>query len=207
MWSRIKNTELELEAYIIMNENAINGCEYHNNDHIEDMYKYLHDTNEPYDESLDWAIMFHDVVYDAEPEKEARSAELFFELVKEYRGCNLDTNGIDRVQFLIMETKMHVVTNEAYLKGSSAIIRADLHALANKAEAVKNFVKIMNESMSLYDCTIEEFTESNIAFMTGLRERVASNILVDKEHEMFYNELLVGIDLTIRLAEAIKDAK
>jgi len=96
-----------------MNENAIQGCEYHNNDHIEDMYKYLHDANEPYDEALDWAIMFHDVVYDTESEKEARSAELFFELVKEYCGCNLDTNGIDRVQFLIVETKMHVVTNEA----------------------------------------------------------------------------------------------
>ena len=207
MWSRIKDTALELEAYILMNENAIQGCEYHNNNHIEDMYKYLHDTNEPYDEALDWAVLFHDVVYDKEPEKEARSAKLFFELVQEYRGCNLDVNGIDRVQFLIMETATHEVTDPAYLKGSSAIIRADLHALASRTESTRNFVKIMNESMRLYDCSVEEFASGNIAFMTGLRERVSSAILVDKEHEMFYNEIINGIDLTIRLAKAIKDVK
>lgn len=207
MWSRIKDTALELEAYILMNENAIQGCEYHNNNHIEDMYKYLHDTNEPYDEALDWAVLFHDVVYDKEPEKEARSAKLFFELVQEYRGCNLDVNGIDRVQFLIMETATHEVTDPAYLKGSSAIIRADLHALASRTESTRNFVKIMNESMRLYDCSVEEFATNNITFMSRLRERVASNILVDKEHEIFYNEIINGIDLTIQLAKSIKDAK
>ena len=205
MWSRIKNTELELKAYILTNENAINGCEYHNNNHIEDMYKYLHDTDEPYDEALDWAVLFHDIVYDAEPEKEARSGRTFVKMIEKFRGCNLRLSDQARVHSLIMRTVDHKVLLK--IKGSSAIIRADLHALANKAEAVRNFAKIMNESMSLYDCNIEEFAESNIKFMTGLRERVASNILVDKEHEMFYNEVLVGIDITIQLAKAIKDVK
>jgi len=26
--------------------------------------QYLEDTDEPYDEALDWVVMFHDVVYD-----------------------------------------------------------------------------------------------------------------------------------------------
>ncbi len=207
MWSLIIDTPLELQAYIHMKENEINGCKYHNNTHINQMYQYLEDTNEPYDEALDWAVLFHDAVYDAEPDKELRSAKLFFEMSQKYPGCNLDVNGIDRVQFLIIETIAHEVTDEAYLKGSSAIIRADLHALADKVETIKNFLKIMIESMNLYKCSIEEFATNNITFMSRLRERVASNILVDKEHEIFYNEIINGIDLTIRLAKSIKDAK
>ncbi len=115
-WSRIQNTELATEAYVLMNENEMAGCQYHNNQHIEEMYQYLEDTDEPYDEALDWVVMFHDVVYDEKPEKEARSAKLFFDLVYKYRGCNMDTNDIDRVQLLIMETEHHKVTDEVYLK-------------------------------------------------------------------------------------------
>jgi len=76
-WSRIQNTELATEAYVLMNENEMAGCQYHNNQHIEEMYQYLEDTDEPYDEALDWVVMFHDVVYDEKPEKEARSANCF----------------------------------------------------------------------------------------------------------------------------------
>jgi hypothetical protein len=90
---------------------------------------------------------------------------------------------------------------------SSAIIRADLHALADKVKTTQNFVKIMNESMELYDCTVEEFATNNITFMMGLQERVAANSVVDKKHELFYNEISKGIDLTMNLAKAIKDVK
>jgi hypothetical protein len=56
MWSRIQDTELATQAYLMMVDNAIVGCEYHNNDHIEQMYQYLEDTNEQYDECQlrDW---------------------------------------------------------------------------------------------------------------------------------------------------------
>ncbi len=71
---------------------------------------------------------------------------------------------VDRVQFLIMETSNHLVTNDVYLKGSSAIIRADLHALTSKFDTVNNFTKNMNESMELYKCSIEDFAMNNISF-------------------------------------------
>jgi len=206
-WSRIQNIELATEAYVLMNENEMAGCQYHNNQHIEEMYQYLEDTDEPYDEALDWVVMFHDVVYDEKPMKEERSAKLFFDLVYKYRGCNMDTNDIDRVQLLIMETEHHKVTDDVYLEGSSAIIRADLHALASKVDTINNFTKIMNESMSLYGCTIEEFATNNIQFMTGLHQRVATNSLVDIEHKELYSKIIKGIELTIRLAKALKDAE
>lgn len=203
-WSKIQDTELAIEAYILMNENEISGCEYHNNSHIEDMYEHFKNTNVTYDEALDWAVMFHDVVYDNKPEKELRSANLFFEMSKKYRGCKLDVGDIDRVQFLIMETENHKVTNDVYLKCSSDIIRADLHALTDKVQAVNNFTKIMNESMCLYNCTVEEFATNNIQFMSNLHQRMALNILeVDDDEKQFFYDVQKGIDLTIRLAETI----
>lgn len=207
MWSRIKDTELELQAYMIMNENQIRGCSYHNNNHIEDMYKYLSDTNEPYDEALDWAVLFHDIVYDSDPKKELRSAQLFMDFAQTYRGCVLNESEKMRVYDLILATASHTVISETVLPGNSAIIRADLHALTDKTETTKNFVKIMGESMALYKCTIEEFATNNINFMRDLRKRICLNSYVDKDHEEFYNKVSNGINLTIRLAKAIKDTK
>lgn len=97
MWSKIQNTELAGEALLLITQNAWNGCEYHNLLHVDEMYEYLEENNEPYDEALDWAILFHDIVYDNQPDKESRSASKFHEMQQKYRGCNLDTNGSDRV--------------------------------------------------------------------------------------------------------------
>lgn len=205
MWSRIQNTELAVEAFLLILENEMNGCEYHNLLHVEQMYEYLEKTGVPYDEALDWAILFHDIVYDEKPKKENRSADKFHEMQQKYRGCSLDINGIDRAQLLILETKNHEVTPDVFLKGSSAIIRADLHALTSKTKTVENFAKIMRESMNLYGCTIEEFAEANIDFMTGLFNRTKNNAeTVDKSEKQFYYDVLDGIELTIAFANAIK---
>lgn len=207
MWSQIQNTELAGEAFLLISENEMNGCEYHNLLHLDQMYEFLEATKEPYDEALDWAILFHDIVYDKYPEKEARSTRRFYEMQQLHRGCNLDINGIDRVQLLILETKNHEITPDVYLKGSSAIIRADLHALASKTQTIHNFVKIMDESMNLYKCTVEQFAGANIDFMTGLFNRVLKNAgQIDKDHACFYYDVLEGIDLTISLARAIEGA-
>jgi predicted metal-dependent HD superfamily phosphohydrolase len=207
-WSRIQNTELATEAYVLMNENAINGCVYHNNDHIEDMYSYLEDTNEPYDEALDWAIMFHDVVYDELPEKELRSARLFVEMCNKFRGFNLRPSEQARVYSLIMRTRTHEINPIYATEAEKAIIRADLHALTSKVKTVDNFTKIMKESIMLYGCTLEEFAENNIKFMEGLHQRMGLNILaVEDEEKLFYQFVQNGINLAIRLAQAIKDSK
>lgn len=203
MWSKIQNTELAYEAFMII---ADTNCAYHNLIHVDEMYKYLEETNEPYDEALDWAILFHDIVYDNQPDKESRSASTFHVMNQKYRGCKLDTNGTDRVSFLIMETEKHLVTKECYLKGSSAIIRADLHALTSKTKTIHNFVKIMDESMNLYDCTVEEFATNNIHFMIDLYDRINENAenAVGSEQKFFY-DVLDGINLTIDLATALEE--
>jgi len=206
VWSKIRGTELELEAYLIMSENEINGCEYHNNNHIEDMYKYLQDTDEPYDEALDWAVLFHDIVYDAEPKKEWRSALQFSMMTEKYRGCNIDLYNISKVSGLIMSTVNHTEVNLGRLDRTySAIIRADLHALTSKVGTINNFVKIMNESIALYGCSIETFAENNIKFMSGLYERMEYNKKLDSKHAGFYSSVQDGINTTILLAKSIKE--
>ena len=207
-WSKIQNTALATEAYILMNENEIKGCQYHNNLHIEAMYQYLEETDEPYDEALDWAVMFHDVVYDAEPKKEWRSALAFSEMEDKYRGCNLSLWDVSKVSGLIMATEKHLIETRNLPKNYSAIIRADLHALTSKVDTVNNFTKIMNESMTLYDRNIQDFAAANIQFMSGLHARMAINILnVNEDERLFFYFVQEGINLTIRMAQAIIDTK
>jgi predicted metal-dependent HD superfamily phosphohydrolase len=209
IWSQIQYTELATEAFVLMNENEIAGCSYHNNRHITEMYLYLENVGEPYDEALDWAIMFHDVVYDAEPEKELRSAKLFLEMIEQYpRGFNLNTSETMRAYDLILSTASHKVLSEETLPGNSAIIRADLHELVSKVKTINNFTKIMNESLALYGCSIEEFATNNISFMSQLHSRIAINMLnVNTNQKLFFHAVQKGIDLTIRMAQAIKDIK
>jgi predicted metal-dependent HD superfamily phosphohydrolase len=206
MWSRIQETELATEAHVLMRENEINGCEYHTVTHVHDMYAYLESVDEPYDAALDWAIMFHDAVYDDQPEKEQRSADLFLRWSNVYRGCDLSEEEKQRVCSLIMHTVKHSLFKDLpIVKGAEAMIRADLHALADRIAVVNNFVMIMNESINLYGCSIDEFAENNIQFMEGLWERVILNLLVvDNKSRLFYDSVIEGIKLTIRLAQAIK---
>lgn len=201
-WSRIQDTLLATEAYIIMCENEINGCEYHNNSHIKAMYQYLKDTNVLYDEALDWAVMFHDIVYDKQPDKERRSLELFLNMIVTYKGCSLNATGIKVASDAIMSTKNHLITPYSTAT-DKAIIRADLHALTNKTQTVNNFVRIMNESMNLYGCTVEEFARNNVSFMDKLEETMLLNILVDADNESFYNSVIEGINTTRKLAQAL----
>ena len=196
MWSRIQRTELAHKAALLIAEN---NCAYHNLIHVDDMYQYLEDTNEPYDEALDWAVMFHDIVYDEKPDKEMRSVFMFLEMKEKYKGCDMDLLGEGEVAALIMATSNHCVNHSSY----SPIIRADLHALTDKVKTTQNFVKIMNESMKLYGCTVEEFAQNNVKFMTGLKERVIANSKIDIQYELFYKQVVEGIDLTIRLAKSL----
>lgn len=202
-WSRVQHTELASMARLVIYDNSDNReLDYHNFDHVKSMYQYLADTNEPYDEALDWAILFHDIVYDEKPEKEYRSMKVFADMVERYEGCTPDIWERDRVCKLIMYTHDHVVTQ---YPGSSAIVRADLHGLTNRLTSFQNFGKIMSESMKLYGIDEVTFAKNTDTFMTGLLFRVCSNISIDPDYEDFYLAVAeVGITLTYKLARVIE---
>lgn len=208
-WSQIQHTELAHVAHLRMNDNDIAGCSYHNNQHVYEMYQYLEDTNVPYDYELDWAVQFHDAVYDSQPLKEYRSMGLFIDNANGNKCFEGGFDNLVNVGTHIMATKDH--TYMIYQKETTrALIRADLHALTDKVKTAQNFVKIMNESMTLYDCTVDEFAAANIEFMEGLHDRVHQNIRFCLDYDipsdkLFFYDIAKGIELTIRLAKALKD--
>lgn len=201
-WSTIQETALAFHAHIMIDDN---GCAYHNLEHVQSMYQYLADTNEPYDKALDWAVLFHDIVYDDKPEKEFRSAKKFVDMVERYGGCNLRPSEQARVYSLIMRTADHVVHPDVL--NSSAIIRADLHALTDTVSTIRNFANIMEESCNLYSVDPKTFAEQSQMFMQELRKRVQQNVTLDSKHSEFYKNVLKGIDLTIELGKTVKGVK
>lgn len=203
-WSKIQFTNLATDAFVKMCDNEITGCSYHNNNHIAELYLFLEKENVPYDEALDWAVMFHDVVYDNLPDKELRSAELFLEWLENVirPGCKLDDKGKQEVYDLILCTKDHILTDNPK---SSIIIRADLHGLADKLSTIKNFTLIAEESMSLYDCSLEEFAANSETFMRLLHQRIIkTKKLDDRIHQDFYDAVLDGILDTITLSKMVR---
>ena len=201
-WSKIQYTELFGEAFIKITDN--HKCEYHNHNHVDSMYEYLQTANVPYDANLDWAVVFHDLVYDELPRKEQRSAMAFYDMANRYRG--FQGTEVDKIEvgILIGLTVTHEV-HSFLTPTQKAIIHADLHELTDPVKTTRNFVKIMDESMALYGVSQKEFAKANVEFLTGLRERMFKNISVDKDNESFYKEVIDGIDLTIRLAKALGD--
>lgn len=199
-WSRITFHDLAMDAVGAIEYYTKDlGLTYHNYSHVQSMYDYLERTDEPYDEALDWAVLFHDIVYDKEPEKELRSAQMlkFNGSIPKY-GVDREVQG--RAALMIMATTDHVVSSPDL----SAIVRADLHGLADVNSAIRNFANIMEESCNLYSVNRKEFVEQNVLFMRGLRDRVQQNVTLDSKHEEFYKKVLSGIDVSIRLAEMLK---
>jgi predicted metal-dependent HD superfamily phosphohydrolase len=199
-WTKIADTELGSAAWDILNTSH---CEYHNGLHVLSMYEYLHATNEPYDECLDWAVLFHDIVYDDKPEKEYRSAVMFSDMKAKYSGCDLNLLDEGHVASLIMATEKHYVT----YPGWSAIIRADLHALTDPVSVVYNYISIMKESIALYKIDEKTFAENNIKFMQDLYKRVDMNIDLDPNHAEFYRLVKRGIADTITMSRILIGVK
>lgn len=199
-WTKILKhpvAEIAMSHYYV---NHASGCTYHNFTHITRMYEYLDSVKQPYSKALDWAVLFHDVVYDEKPDKELRSAELWYNLTKD----DLEFQDIrDEVFDLIMATKDHnSVSTVEPLK--SAIIRADLSGLTDPLQVFYNFERIMREATIIYKIDHVTFAENSENFMRGLFDRVDKNIEIDPAHREFYKDVKRGIVSTINLSIIIK---
>lgn len=198
MWSKLLETPVGYYAENVMRRNS---CAYHSWGHVLAMFKYLEDNNYSYDIDLDAAILYHDSVYDDLPNKEARSCELFLDYYKmfpdRFSGINKNT-----VHALIMDTADHTIS-KGLPEVNRAIIRADLHALADGESAFINYHKIMNESIHLYGIDRKTFAVNNIEFMEGLLDRCVNNMHNDIVYEDFWDSVILGIKETIAMSSAI----
>ena len=198
-WSRVQHTNLAISARSII-EGATKhyGLTYHNIDHVESMYDYLFATQEPYSEALDWAVLFHDVVYDSHKDKELRSVELLIDFATRYDGCNVFVGDVAN---LIEATITHKVTDSKY----SAIIRADLHGLSDVSTTIINYGKILTESKNIYEVSSKDFALANVSYMQNLLKTIAYNKEADKEYALFYEAVDRNIRLIMKISELIKE--
>lgn len=201
-WSKITDTPLARAAIQRMLDNF---CEYklsyHNLHHIARMYEYLYETDEPYDECLDWAVLFHDIVYDDKPRKEYRSALMYSDMKAQYSGCNMNILDEGHVVFLIMLTENHLLEYPS----NSAIIRADLSALRFPTEAKENFEKIIKESMSLYKISRVNAAKGSLEFMRSFLPTIERNKIIDSDNSKFWDDVIIGIKHTIVWAQECID--
>lgn len=131
---------------------------------------------------------------------------------QKYPGVNFDTMSTLNVGMMISATFDHLIHVHSS-SGEKAIIRADLHALANPVDVVYNYLSIMEESMQLYKIDEKTFAENNIRFMggnpisgndRGLYGRVEKNMETDPDHREFYEDVKRGIVSTINLSRIIR---
>lgn len=201
-WSQVQYTELfQMARLVIYNNTDHRELTYHNWNHVKSMYQYLADTDEPYDNALDWAVLFHDIVYDNKPEKELRSVDVFKRMASQYREAQCGELDHVRIGRMILATVDHIVDDPDV----SAIVRADLHGLTNQLTSFRNYGSIMEESMNLYGVDEATFAKNNYEFMAGLRSRVATNTVLDPDHGQFYLDVAnVGISLTMQLSQLMQ---
>lgn len=189
MWSKLIDVGVGIVAKDYYD---LNRCQYHNWQHILDCYSYLEKNSVPYSVELDYAVMHHDIVYDRWPDKEARSAGF------------VTTKYPDMVDSIepIMATIDHNIQGRSEI--ARWMIQADLHQLADLKLAAANYVKIMNESIDLYDIDLQTFARNNQHFMQGLKKTVINNYA--KDNNQFWLDVLKGIDLTVQFSSAMLSA-
>lgn len=166
---------------------------YHNADHVLSMYEFLELNRVPYDKALDLAILYHDIVYDEHSDKEFRSAQLLYD----------DRSRIESPEIIGRAIKMILATREHVAEDDEVkwIVKADLHQLTSRSLAIKNFSKILDESVYLYGVSEHDFAKANISFMRGLQARVHSNMMKhDTDDSAFWSSVNGGIYTTIELS-------
>lgn len=203
-WTKIRSNVVAQQAINTIAQNTYEPypdggtiLHYHNLQHVGSMYQHLYDTQEPYDPVLDWAVLFHDIVYDNKPDKELRSGLVFMEWSKE---CGLSQDERYAVVKLILQTEKHEDLN-------SAIVRADLHQLADSVKLFHNFYAIMQESKALYGCSERTFAANSETFMIGLADRISMNLYEDTKHRRLWNNIYQGVLYTIDLARIVQGNK
>ena len=187
MWSQIEHTEMGAQAWKRLHAARDRGLRYHNADHVTAMYEYLENVAEPYDPILDWAVLYHDIIYDDKPKKEMRSAQQF--MLDNDKYTVMSESDAYRVVNMIMATAHHLT----YEPELAAIIRADLHHLTSPEHTMTAYVDILRESQQLYCITACEFANENIEFMLKLSHAVqVVKQTDDPKYAKFYDRVLRG---------------
>lgn len=186
-WSRITETPLGQAARSVYDSDP--ARHYHNWDHVNRLYWHAQKTFDlDYDPDLDLAILAHDVIYDAAPDKERRSITWL------ENNADVDTTG---ARAHILKTIEHRPSED------NRMIMLDLADFLYPDRAIGNLDKIGAESRALYNVTQPQFLSANIAVMTGLYDRIGEGLsakMPDSEKN-WLEKIRTGIARNIHLAQ------
>ncbi len=187
-WSRIIDTPLGQQAYSAYQTDARRS--YHNWAHIERLYWHAQHTFAlDYDPDLDVAILAHDVIYDALPDKELRSSEWL---------RTQSSNDSVAANTHILKTIEHrpSADNRMVLLDLADFLFPDLIG--------PNLDKIQQESCALYGIRSDQFLTANKAFMLDLHSRIKAGLGNDipADDQDVFGKILKGIQNSIDLAES-----
>lgn len=194
MWSRIQHTQSAKYARQVM---RLNNLPYHNNAHIDYMYAYLRNNAVPYDPALDWAVLFHDIVYDSQPCKEFRSAVMFHRVTENYFDENIHPHTKVRVEELILDTEAHRVSDVNY------IIKADLASFLDIELAAQNTMLLLKEAELLYGGSLATRAANQLQFLESFRATMEQNIRFVPSDAQFYRGVVRGINFSVHMLRGI----
>lgn len=196
MWSRLQLTSF---GEIVRTQMNTNNTAYHNWSHVNDCYSFLEKNNVPYDADLDMAVLFHDSIYDADPDKELRSWEFCEATLNDAWMHPVDLN-TERVKHMILSTYGHKLDAD-----NVWMLKADLSGLTNPGTTLMNYMLLAHEAKFLYGVDDEASAQGSIKFMTAFRETMLDNF--EKScGDPFWDQVADGCDNTIAVAKMFIEA-
>lgn len=159
---------------------------YHDFQHILDMYHYADELGFEYDEVLDYAILFHDIIYDHLPLKETRSIIV---VVMSLQGC-LTADKLGEVAYLIGTTFDHS------LKATDLrLVLLDLYSFSYDEKTKANYNKIVEELKLLYpDYHIDDLKKMNFDFIKNLYDKmIKEKISVKSDFDGIIQSIILGM--------------
>ena len=179
MWSQVIDTPLGLQARTVYDSDP--ARHYHNWGHILRLYWHAEHTFAlPYDADLDLAILAHDVIYDAAPDKEQRSIDWLTEHAK---------GDVQIANAHIAKTIEHRPSDD------NRMVLLDLADLMDAKVSMENFDKIKRESIALYGIDEAMFRQANGVVMTALAQRIKTDLpnCGAAEDLQYFEKILTGI--------------
>ena len=202
-WTKLNDTNMRYQVYEMMSDHRL---KYHNFGHILDLYTQAEKWKVPYCPDLDCAILWHDSVYDAHPNKELRSIDalrayalsnpLEFKNINVHRACEMIATTID---------------HKLRIDGDNVLLMLDLAALRIPEQAQANFWKIMEESKALYGINNRDAAQGTVDFMSRFINTVNVNYAIAQSIEsefktdphFYWNLVERGVNTTKTMAETI----
>jgi predicted metal-dependent HD superfamily phosphohydrolase len=196
-WSQLYQTDMGQHVARLM---ETPHRQYHNIVHVQRLYRHAKRLQVPYNINLDCAILWHDAIYDSEPEKEYRSAEAMREMAKAQPEWFAGVD-INEAATLIVNTIEHVYTPQV----NPWMIRLDTVELSDPDLRYENFWSLMAEARELYGIDNPTAAQGTIDFMEHFRETLLINAERDFDFVLEWSQAAEGCTDVITMAKVTTD--